>query len=281
MTTMVQKADTFITALLSTKTKKLTAVARKENASAIGLAAVLSVLMYFVVVASTRMITGEFCCLINQTGADQVADVATGCSFKPCAKKTSNSEDTGFSINIGLFDGNIMDQDITVCGGNGASNISTTYPAAASYPSADTDICGHIYTVRTFGTIAIIAGCISTALAVLVYASGCATTGSDVTTTHTTRSSTAAVVALAASCVCGIVSYSVWQSKVNDQLSAMIEEDYITHWPGGRGSNVRYFRTIGYSYGALLTGWVFSAMFLIIQSVMPNSPDAQGCGGWF
>ena len=51
------------------------------------------------------------------------------------------------------------------------------------------------------------------------------------------------------------------------------KEDYITHWPGGRqGTKVRYFRTIGYSYGALLTGWVFSMMFLTAQTVLPNVP---------
>ena len=63
--------------------------------------------------------------------------------------------------------GNVMDQEITVCGGDDASDF-TSYPAAASYPAAGTDICGHIRTVRAFAILAILAGCVATVLAVLV-----------------------------------------------------------------------------------------------------------------
>ena len=57
----------------------------------------LSVLMYIIGVSSDGMITGEFCCLY-QTGAD----FAAGCSFNRCVSNV-----TGFSMNIGLFDGNL------------------------------------------------------------------------------------------------------------------------------------------------------------------------------
>jgi len=245
----LEKAGSYVGDLagqfLEEKKQKLTSIARKEHSSAIALAALISVLMYIIGVSSDGMVVGEFCCLY-QTGADVVA----GCAFNRCVSNV-----TGFSVNIGLFDGNILDKDITVCGDDDAS-----------FPHTDTDICGHIRTVRAFAILAILAGCGAAVLAVLVY---CKEIG------HGWRSKLAikAVVTLAVSCLCGMIAYSVWQDKVNDQLSAMIEDDFITNWPGGRqGNNVRYFRTVGYSYGALLTGWVFPMMFLIADLVLPNQP---------
>lgn len=247
----LEKAGSYVGDLaeqfLDEKKQKLTTIARKEHSSAIALAAVTSVLMYVIGVSSDSMVVGEFCCLY-QTGAD----IRAGCAFNRCV-----SDVTGFSVNIGLFDGNIMDMDITVCGADGDD---------ASYPPTDAAICGHIRTVRAFAILAILAGLGAAVLAVLVY---CKEIG------HGWRSRLAikAVVTLAVSCLCGLIAYSVWQDKVNDQLSAMIEDDFITNWPGGRqGNQVRYFRTIGYSYGALLTGWVFSLMFLIAELVLPNQP---------
>ena len=71
-------------------------LSQQRHSSAIGVAAMLSVLMYIIGVSSDGMITGEFCCLY-QTGAD----FAAGCSFNRCVSNV-----TGFSMNIGLFDGN-------------------------------------------------------------------------------------------------------------------------------------------------------------------------------
>lgn len=233
---------------LDEKNKKLTSIARKEHSSAIALAALISVLMYIIGVSSDGMVVGEFCCLY-QTGADLMA----GCEFNRCVSNV-----TGHSVNIGLFDGNILDTDITVCGDDDAS-----------FPRADTDICGHIQTVRGFAILAILAGCGAVVLAVFVY---CKEIGHGWLSSLTIK----AVVTLAVSCLCGMIAYSVWQDKVNNQLSAMIEDVYITNWEGGRqGNKVRYFRTVGYSYGALLTGWVFPMMFLLADVVFPNPPRRE------
>lgn len=149
----------------------------------------------------------------------------------------SNLTITHKNINIGLWTADLLGDSYALCD---------------QWPNSSNSVCDSIRTVRAF----IFLGIVTALLAVI----GSIVRAMDKKEILPLK----VVVALATSGICGMIAYSVWQGNCASELNAMAR-DQLASQPG-----IRYWTTLGTSYGLIMWGWIFPLGFLSTKLFLPG-----------
>lgn len=147
------------------------------------------------------------------------------------------------TIQVGLWKAYLNDVPYDLCDG---------WPTASSNAS----LCDSVKATRAFVFLAIIS-CIAAIIGAVVRLLD-----------NDDKMPFKVIIAMGVSGLCGMIAYSIWQGSVADPLNDLIGDALVV----GRGysGQVRYWRTVGYSYALILWSWVFTFMFLGAKLYLPG-----------